>query len=218
MLSDIIKIIFSFLLTGVVGVYIAGKIQNRNILNQIKLAKAEKEIEKTKEIIRRIETLSSVRIYTGRILVELLAKKSSKKDLNKAREEYRRAISVWNENLNSTYMELYSLNFSEYSLRLEKDVHDNFRKAHSLINDVLHNNKEIIFSEIIDAFSIVYKNTRLLSCDIVESANKRWDEIVNNNTVLLNETNIENASTATLIMALFHKRPYTLRIRCSIPD
>ncbi|WP_158491139.1 hypothetical protein [Raoultella planticola] len=46
MLNDIIKIVIGFVFTGILGAAISSKIQRKNFVNQTKISKTEKEVEK----------------------------------------------------------------------------------------------------------------------------------------------------------------------------
>lgn len=53
MLNDIIKIAIGFVFTGILGATISSKIQRKNFVNQTKISKTEKEVEKIKELAKK---------------------------------------------------------------------------------------------------------------------------------------------------------------------
>ena len=141
MLNDIIKIAIGFVFTGILGATISSKIQRKNFVNQTKISKTEKEVEKIKELAKKIEILSGARNYSVRVLssaINLRGKDSEK--LDEIRKEYRETVKEWNVNITTIYTELYSYNLYSYAIDLERNVHDTFRKTHKLINDSIKNN------------------------------------------------------------------------------
>lgn len=164
MLNDIIKIAIGFVFTGILGATISSKIQRKNFVNQTKISKTEKEVEKIKELAKKIEILSGARNYSVRVLssaINLRGKDSEK--LDEIRKEYRETVKEWNVNITTIYTELYSYNLYSYAIDLERNVHNTFRKTHKLINDSIKNNtpaRELEISELADR---VFKNTRSIS-------------------------------------------------------
>lgn len=111
MLNDIIKIAIGFVFTGILGATISSKIQRKNFVNQTKISKTEKEVEKIKELAKKIEILSGARNYSVRVLssaINLRGKDSEK--LDEIRKEYRETVKEWNVNITTIYTELYSYN------------------------------------------------------------------------------------------------------------
>lgn len=222
MFIEMLKIIIGFVLTGVLGVFISSRYQRKNSLIQIKILKVEKDVLKLKEVVNTLEVLSSVRNYKGRCLADLVCN-SRIVDMNsdiimQARNDYKDSVAEWNKNINKLYIELYSLGMYEYAIRLEREVHDNFRIAHSLLRSRINDAKNVEALVIGSAFSTVFKHTRSLSYDIVKKADEKWDAVMNGNFIPLRQYNLEDASSWLLIKALFNKRPDSLSIRRSVSD
>ncbi len=53
MIDDIIKIAIGFVFTGILGSKISSKIQRKNFVNQTKISKTEKDVEKIKELTKK---------------------------------------------------------------------------------------------------------------------------------------------------------------------
>lgn len=214
MLNDIIKIAIGFVFTGILGATISSKIQRKNFANQTKISKTEKEVEKIKELAKKIEILSGARNYSVRVLssaINLRGKDSEK--LDEIRKEYRETVKEWNVNITTIYTELYSYNLYSYAIDLERNVHNTFRKTHKLINDSIKNNtpaRELEISELADR---VFKNTRSISSNLINEGASRWTNTINGNTEKLCLYNLERANLYTLIIALFHRTPKSLRIK-----
>lgn len=214
MLNDIIKIAIGFVFTGILGATISSKIQRKNFVNQTKISKTEKEVEKIKELAKKIEILSGARNYSVRVLssaINLRGKDSEK--LDEIRKEYRETVKEWNVNITTIYTELYSYNLYSYAIDLERNVHNTFRKTHKLINDSIKNNtpaRELEISELADR---VFKNTRSISSNLINEGASRWTNIINGNTEKICLYNLERANLYTLIIALFHRTPKSLRIK-----
>ena len=67
---DIIKIIIGFILTGIVGSFLAQYYQKKNFIYQTKIIKLQKEIDRLKELADNIEKLAGMRIFYGRNLID----------------------------------------------------------------------------------------------------------------------------------------------------
>lgn len=212
MLIDILKIIISFVLTGVVGVFITARVQRTNFINQTKISKAEKDLEKTKEIIKRIESLSSIRIYTAKVVTANLSEGLLLPEDDPSRIEYRKAVFEWNINLQSIFIELRGINLNYYAITLERDVQVNFKESHDLIRAKISNNSIVNSNEILESINIAYKETRSLSYDMLKTANEKWKKTLDGNLDNLNTYNMDRATIWTLIKALFYKDPRSLRV------
>lgn len=207
------KAIGSFILTGVVGTYIASKFQRNSYINQAKTLKTEKEVEKIKEITKRISTLASARNISARILVDnIYSKNNDAEKTLKLREEYRKSVSEWNMNIQTIYIDLFANDMYPFAILLESTVHESFRKSHMLINEKINNFKDVKSSEIESHLSSAFKQTRSLSLSLIERANEKMEQALNGNTENLSAYNLHNASSLTLIIALFHSHPNLLRI------
>lgn len=215
---DIVKIILSFFLTVIVGSYMAQRYQRRNFIHQVKTAKIEKEIERIRVLANNIEKMAGMRIFYGRQLIDVFLDGNNKVQIDKSREDYRRSVRDWNENLSSFYIEIRSLGLGDLDLKLESGVHNNLRNAHCIIDDKVRKNKEIIISEIGYYHSRAFSEMRSVSRELISNIDLRWGSIVSNNEVNLSISNLEQANLYTLFIALFHKRPDTLRIRSSVVD
>lgn len=212
MLLDITKIIISFILTGIVGVFITARVQRTNFINQTKISKSEKDLEKTKEIIKKIESLSSIRSYTAKVVVGNLVDGSPEIETDKSREDYRKAVFEWNANMQSIFIELRGIDLNYFGIRLENEVQFNFKKSHDLIRAKISNNSHVTSDEIISTLHTVYKETRKISYDMLNTANEKWKKTLDGNHTNLDEYNIDTATSWTLIKALFHKNPRKLRV------
>ncbi|MGY4109503.1 hypothetical protein [Aeromonas encheleia] len=175
---ELTNTIFSFILTGVVGLYISNRFQERNFLHQIKTSRSEREIDKLREIAKLLEKISGERIYYSRVLLDTLAIQSLRSDgdiLKQAREEYKKAKDSWNENLNPLFIELYSIDMYSYARDIEKNIHDNFRVSHNAIYSLIKNDNSLetimIGKRHLDS---AFTETRRISSDIIKHSNIRW--------------------------------------------
>lgn len=216
---ELANIIVSFFLTGVVGLYVSSRFQDKNFLHQIKTNRSEREIDKLREIAKSLEKMSGERIYYSRLLLDSLADKEFKKDsdtLQQAREEYKKAKDNLNENLNPLFIELYSIDMYDYARDIERNIHDNFRYAHNSIYKLIkygHSIDSIISGK--RHLDSAFTETRRISSEIIKHSNSRWKQIMDGDTEALAEHNLTKASTWTLFRALFNKNPHALRIRRS---
>ena len=212
MLNEIIKIVIGFIFTGVIGSMISAKVQRTSYKNQAKTSKIEKEVEKIKEIARKIGSLSSKRNITARIFIDCLYSKGTDDEkIKEARSDYRESVLEWNSNLQSIYIDLFSNDMYEFALRLESSVHNHFVQSHRLINEKL-NNKPIPPEDIERQLSSAFKQTRSISLELATKANAKLELALNGDTEPLSINNINNASSITLLRALFHTKPNSIRI------
>lgn len=214
---DIIKIIIGFILTGIIGTFLAQYYQKKNFIYQTKIIKLQKEIERLKELADNIEKLAGMRIFYGRNLIDNCSEKESK-EFSEARKQYRASVEKWNENLSSFFIELRSLGLTTLAFDLEKNVHNNLRKAHLLIDELIRKNNKVDISKIGHHYSMAFDGLRYVSKNIMIETDRKWDTIISGNSELLNKYNLSDAGIGTLIIAIFHKNPHLLRIRRSGMD
>ena len=214
---DIIKIIIGFILTGIVGSFLAQYYQKKNFIYQTKIIKLQKEIDRLKELADNIEKLAGMRIFYGRNLIDNSDKRESN-EFTEARRQYRTSVEKWNESLSSFFIELRSLGLTQLAFDLERNVHDNLRKAHSLIDELIRKNNKIDISKIVKHYSMSFDGLRNVSKNIMFETEKKWDKIISGNSEKLSQYNLSDASIVTLIIAIFHKNPHLLRIRRSSID
>lgn len=124
-MSDLAKIILTFLLTGDVGVYISFLFQKRNAQIQIYFKVYEKKATELKEVRVLFEKLSSDRLYRA---TSLLTSISECRITDKERDDYRNSVSEWNKSINFIFIELNNYKLFGTANRIEKLVHDRFKK------------------------------------------------------------------------------------------
>ncbi|WP_152424640.1 hypothetical protein [Aeromonas diversa] len=216
---ELTNTILSFILTGVIGLYVSNKFQEKSFLHQIKTSRSEREIDRLVEIAKLLEKMSGERIYYSRLLLDTLASSPIKDNgelINQARDEYKKSKDAWNENLNPLFIELYSINMYDCARDIEKNIHNNFRGAHTAIYNLVlngHSSNLILSGKM--HLDIAFTETRRISSEIIKHSNIRWDRIMDGDTEALNALNLNKASSWTLFRALFHKNPSTLRVRRS---
>lgn len=214
---DIIKIIIGFILTGIVGSFLAQYYQKKNFIYQTKIIKLQKEIDRLKELADNIEKLAGMRIFYGRNLIDNSNERESK-EFSEARRQYRASVERWNENLSSFFIELRSLGLTQLAFDLERNVHDNLRKAHSLIDELIRKNNIVDISKIGHHYSMAFDGLRFVSKNLILETDRKWNRIISGNSEKLNQYNLSDASIVTLIIAIFHKNPHLLRVRRSSMD
>jgi hypothetical protein len=214
---EIFKIIITFLLTGVVGALLSQRIQKKSFLHQIKINQTQKEIERIKEIASNIEKDAGMRIFYGRNLIENYINTNTE-EIEKARLDYRKSVIKWNENLSSYFLELRSLGLTHLAFDLERNVHENLFKAHRIIDDCIRKNRKVKLGELKTHYSLAFDGLRKISKALIEISNMKWSTIRNGNSEQLTQYNLNKANLFTLIFALFHKNPHSLRIHRSDDD
>ena len=214
---EIFKIIITFLLTGVVGALLSQRIQRKSFLHQIKINQTQKEIERIKEIASNIEKDAGMRIFYGRNLIENFINNNTE-EIEKSRLDYRKSVIKWNENLTSYFLELRSLGLAHLAIDLEKNVHHYLFKAHRIIDDCIRKNKKVKLEDLRINYSLAFDGLREISKALINISDKKWSTIRNGNCEKLNQYNLNKAGFFTLIFALFHKNPHSLRIHRSDND
>ena len=214
---DIFKIIIGFILTGIIGSILTQHYQKKNFIYQTSIIKLQKEIERLKELAGNIDKLAGMRIFYGRNLIDNSNNKESK-EFTEARKQYKLSVERWNENLSSFFIELRSLGLTQLAIDLERDVHDNLRQAHLLIDGLIRKNDRVDISKIGHHYSMAFNGLRYISKNIIIETDKKWDRIISGNSEKLNQYNLSDASIGILLVAAFHKNPHLLRIKRSNPD
>lgn len=208
---DIFKIFITFILTGVIGALLSQKIQKKSFLHQIKITQIQKEIERIKEIANNIEKDAGMRIFYGRNLMENYISNNIE-EIEKSRSDYRKAVIKWNENLSSYFLELRTLGLTPLAYEFERDVHNNLFKAHKIIDNCVRKNKKADLDDLKICYSLAFDGLRKISRKLMDISDEKWSSIKHGNSEQLNQYNLDKASFVTLIFALFHKSPHSLRI------
>lgn len=212
---DLIKIFLTFLLTGCVGVFISYRFQKKQIQNQLFFKKAEKKAIELKETRDRFEELSSERIYRTKTIITSLKENTV---TEKEREDYQSSVINWNKKLNTLFFDLSSQDLYWLAIKIEEKVHDELAFAHQEIKKEINKKTIPTGSDLHSALNAVnraYENARVTTKEITGIADSRWDEIKTADSVTLGYHNLEQASTLTLLRALFHSAPHRLRINRS---
>lgn len=215
---DLFKIFISFILTGCVGVFISYKVQQRNNQNLLRIKKAEKKASELKAVRDNFENLSSERIYRTRQIIASIREKSV---TDKEREGYQDSVINWNKNLNAMFFDLSSHKLYEFAIKVENEVHNELVIAHLEIKKELKLENKIIPADISKALSATnraYEAARKVTQTLTNIADERWEAIKDYDSEPLSYENVHQASTLTLLIALFHKSPLRLRISRSRLD
>jgi hypothetical protein len=212
---DLIKIFITFLLTGCVGVFISYRIQRKQIQTQLFFKKAEKKAIELKETRDRFEDLSGERIYRSKTIITSLKDNTI---TEKEREDYQLSVVNWNKKLNTLYFDLSGQQLYYLAIQIENEVHNELALAHLEIKKEINKKTVPTGSDLDSAMRAVnraYENARLMTKEMTFIADSRWDEIKTADSLPLSYHNLEQASTLTLIRALFHSSPHRLRINRS---
>lgn len=213
---DLLKIVISFVLTGFVGVFVSYYFQRKNSLSQLSFKLAERKAGELKDIRDKFEQLSAERIYQAKNMIISIRKDTL---TEKDRELYMDSVRNWNKSLNVIYFDLRSQGLYPVTLQVE-EVQVKFRSAHLEIKSEI--DKKISLPSSLEAAMTSIESAYARSCDIskllTETSDFRWAEVKNVDTVELTPWNLNKASTLTLIVALFHKTPSSLRISRSRVD
>lgn len=214
---DLLKIVVSFMLSGVVGVSVSQYFQKKSLINQFLLKKSEKKAGEVKDIRDSFEQLSAERIYRAKYLINALLTNNAIEDsIEDARKSYRDSVFAWNMKLNIFFLDLRVQRLYHIALMIEADVQVCFHEAHGIIREQVgrklggydDSRLKLALSKIESAYSSSIEITK----ELTRIADIRWDEVRFTGTVRLNESNLEHASTIKLIIAAFHKVPLSLRI------
>ena len=107
----LILIFAGFVLTGIIGQILIGKIQSRNWKDQFEVEKLNRQIKETKTIHEHISLLLDKRIYRSRRLYYSFNDRDVRKINNKCKncfEEFNDILYEWNDSLNSNIAKVYS--------------------------------------------------------------------------------------------------------------
>jgi len=211
-MSDLAKIILTFLLTGGVGVYISFLFQKRNAQIQIYFKVYEKKATELKEVRVLFEKLSSDRLYRA---TSLLTSISECRITDKERDDYRNSVSEWNKSINFIFIELNNYKLFGTANRIEKLVHDRFKNILSFISSCIDNKEGNCISDVNNAFYLIHElvvSANEISASISSKLDEYLENIANADGVPMEANNLQYASTLTLLIAIFHPHPHRLRI------
>lgn len=212
---EIHEIIISFIFTGVIGSIITNKFQKNNFINQVNIMKVEKDIEKIKEITKNIEIISSQRRLKGLFLIEALTTQTSDEDIQEARNKYILSVSKWNDELSPILIELHSIGLSSIASSLEFTVHKTFYNAHESIRKILREKNKCDINHATELFENSYAETKRISHKLIKTSNMKWEKAIYGEMENLTKFNLEQANIWVLLVAIFHKKPDSLRISSS---
>jgi hypothetical protein len=209
---DLLKIFITFFLTGCVGVFISYRFQKKQIQAQLFFKKAEKKAIELKETRDKFEDLSSDRIYRTKSIISSI-KEGSVTD--KERDDYQKSVINWNKNLNALFFDLSSQGLYSLAIRIENEIHNELALAHKHIKKefdkkTLPTGSDLNIASI--AVKRAYKHAKNTTKEITSIADSRWDEIKDADSIPLSYHNLEQASTFTLLRAIFNPTPHRLRI------
>ena len=212
---DLIKIFVSFFLTGCVGVFISYHFQRKQFQTQFIFKKAEKKVSELIETRNKFEELSSDRIYRTKLILSSIEENSV---TDKEREDYQNSVANWNKSINSFSFHLSSQGYYYIAIDIENEVHNELALAHACIKKIL-NKKTIQKREDIktasEATKRAFAKAKKITKHLTTVADSRWDDIKEADSIPLDYHNLEQASTLTLLRALFHLQPHRLRINRS---
>lgn len=223
MFANIIPVIVTFILTGIVGNRLVNLWQHRNWLNQQKFLSIEKEYTALNELFDELTTLSGKRLYRmRRFLVATLH--DDEKTLEDRRKEYDEALTAWNDKLNSFFIRLTFYARYDMALRLERIIQANFTLAGSRIEALARKRKEnnsVLKHEIAPVEKQLNNIQGLLfefNRDIMRYIKQKREETYTGVTVELTSETIELFPTWVLFKSLFKTRQEFPSIVCSAAD
>lgn len=211
-MNEVLKIIFTFFLTGVVGLLLSHKFQKKQMHSQLYYKRSELDVAALEKIIELIILLSSDRIYKTRQLIIAIQRNSTDETL---RSDYRACVTEWNKRLNYIFISLNNNNLYTLANRFENEVHAKFSQAHRMIDlnlNSLINIGAFDYSEALSLVDQAYKNTNYITNKLTEVKVKMMEGIVYADSEPLSLNNIDKASTYTLFLAIFYKSPHLLRV------
>jgi len=135
-IAILIPILASFLLTAFVGNRLLQRWQQRAWLQQQAVLQGHNEIDQAKRTIDNLVNLAGARNYRARKLLRSL-RVSSDEELREIRCEYDKAVSSWNEQLNSFQVNLTIYSEYRFSERIEDVIQPKFVEVSSSIASIL---------------------------------------------------------------------------------
>lgn len=211
-MNEVLKIIFTFFLTGVVGLWLSHKFQKKQMHSQLYYKRSELDVAALEKIIELIILLSSDRIFKTRQLIYSMQNNSIDEKL---RSDYRACVSEWNKRLNYIFISLNNNNLYSLSNRFERDVHAKFRQTHTMIHlnlNSLINTGDFDYSKALNLVNQAYRNTNDITNKLTKVKMEMMEGIIYADSEPLSLENIDKASTYTLFLAIFYKSPHLLRV------
>jgi hypothetical protein len=129
MATGIISIILTFILTGLIGNFLAQQWQQRNWMNQQKLQGEEKHYFALTALWEELMNLASRRLWRMRRLMNALVEGDNQK-IEERRNEYDAVLSEWNEKFQSMMVRLTLYASWELGQQLEAELQRSFLNSH----------------------------------------------------------------------------------------
>lgn len=206
--------------------YLIQRWQARTWLTQQRLLGHDKKYAKMAELFSDISDAASRRLTEMFRLADALGFEEEER-VRKRLEDYDAAQKLWNEKLNGIFVRLTNLLGQSNSTRLEREVHDGFRKAGSKLENMTR--ARLKGSKISRAERANVKNElnhiqgllRNFNCDFLSLLEEEHSKIFYGRFFEFNEDNIDGFSTWELFKALFQKRverPRVFRAPLDLPN
>lgn len=126
-MSTILTVLFTFVLTSIVGTWIVHAWQRHNWIVQRRILEAEEQIKALQKTFDEVSELAGKRQHRMFRLLSAI-RQGTDDTLTKRLADYDEASLTWNEKLSTIYAKLaYQLRYP-FSLRLEADIQKRFVK------------------------------------------------------------------------------------------
>ena len=210
------QLVFSFVLTGLIGSYITFKYQKRNIEYQSFLARERKRIDKINDIKKYINKLIIHRVVASRRILDCYQGIDKEAYLKDVRDEYILAKDKWNYGINSIFLELGNLGSERIyhfnAFYIERVIHKAFVECHNLIVDIKNKKNISKYYEAISILDNIYNMQSEITRRLTREVNLIQSNIKYGETDPLSIENLHKASLLNLLFALFYKNPNLLRV------
>lgn len=132
--NELVLLLLGFVLTSILGGFLTTCYQSRSRLDAERTTRLQGELARATAVSEEVSRALDRRLYRTRVLVWTLKDNAPDPELQVAREEYRKAMADWNENLNRLYSSTEYCFGSELRSTLESSLAERFRSIHRSID------------------------------------------------------------------------------------
>jgi hypothetical protein len=206
-LSAVAAALTGAITTGVVGNYLVQRWQRRSWLAQQRQLFHENELNELKRLYEQVTERAEARLTAMRRLIAVLEDGSP--ELEKALDEYREQLTLWNSALRSFYPTITIHYGWNKTLQLEQDIHGQFvkigQRIEHLVRSVRSGNKAAAAEKNSVRTALNAQAGRLSSyyLALANGLEKRRDEVLNGKRHTYRSGAFHYFSTGDLVKALF---------------
>ena len=139
--NELVLLVLGFFLTTVLGTVLMNNYQEHTRIETERTTRFQAELSRATAVFEEVSRMLDRRLYRTRVVVWALKDNKSEANIKVAREEYKKAIADWNENLNRIFSLIEYSFGAEQRTTLESVLAEHLRSIHIDIDTCLTDRK-----------------------------------------------------------------------------